>query len=132
MVCMTGDSSPLSGRVRVRGAIATRIGLAAVLISAVAMTGDAQSGGDDANRPDALHPLVTGAQYERWQTELSNWGRPHLFGPGSIHTAHREDEHVKIAELRDAVFAYETLAIAGLRGVGFAGSALGGVRRGRR
>jgi len=60
--------------------------------------------------------------------ELSNWGRPHLFGPGSIHTAHRDDEHVKIAELRDAVSAYERLAIAGLRGVGFAGSALGGVR----
>ena len=64
--------------------------------------------------------------------ELSNWGRPHLFGPGSIHTAHRDDEHVKIAELREAVSAYERLAIAGLRGVGFAGSALGGVRGGRR
>jgi hypothetical protein len=23
----------------------------------------------------ALHPLVTQAEYERWQTELSNWGR---------------------------------------------------------
>ena len=42
--------------------------------------------------------------------ELSNWGRPHLFGPGSIHVAHREDEHVRISELRDAVDAYERLA----------------------
>ena len=23
----------------------------------------------------AIHPLVTGAEYERWQTELTNWGR---------------------------------------------------------
>jgi len=23
----------------------------------------------------ATHPLVTKAEYERWQTELSNWGR---------------------------------------------------------
>src|SRR5262244_1408611 len=23
----------------------------------------------------ATHPLVTRAEYERWQTELSNWGR---------------------------------------------------------
>ena len=44
--------------------------------------------------------------------ELTNWGRPHLFGPGSIHAAHRDDEHVLIAELRDAVGAYERLALA--------------------
>src|SRR5262249_59503464 len=24
---------------------------------------------------NAAHPLVTRAQYEQWQTELSNWGR---------------------------------------------------------
>ena len=45
--------------------------------------------------------------------ELSNWGRPHLFGPGSVHVAHRDDEHVRISELRDAVDAYERLALAG-------------------
>jgi acetylornithine deacetylase len=44
--------------------------------------------------------------------ELANWGRPFLFGPGSIHVAHREDEHVRVAELRDAVDAYERLARA--------------------
>ena len=41
--------------------------------------------------------------------ELGNWGRPHLFGPGSIHVAHRDDEHVRIDELRSAVGAYERL-----------------------
>lgn len=46
--------------------------------------------------------------------ELSQWGRPHLFGPGSVHVAHRDDEHVLIAELRGAVDAYERLAIAAL------------------
>ena len=46
--------------------------------------------------------------------ELSNWGRPHLFGPGSVHVAHRDDEHVRIAELRAAVDAYERLGMAAL------------------
>jgi acetylornithine deacetylase len=41
--------------------------------------------------------------------ELGEWGRPHLFGPGSIHVAHRDDEHVRIEELRLAVDAYERL-----------------------
>jgi acetylornithine deacetylase len=44
--------------------------------------------------------------------ELSNWGRPHLFGPGSVHVAHRDDEHILIKELRAAVDAYERLAQA--------------------
>jgi acetylornithine deacetylase len=46
--------------------------------------------------------------------ELSQWGRPHLFGPGSVHVAHRDDEHVRITELRAAVDAYERLALAAL------------------
>ena len=45
---------------------------------------------------------------------LSAWGTPYLFGPGSINVAHRDDEHVEIAELRAAVDAYERLAIAAL------------------
>jgi acetylornithine deacetylase len=44
--------------------------------------------------------------------ELGNWGRPHLYGPGSIHVAHRDDEHVLIAELHDAVDVYERMAMA--------------------
>lgn len=47
---------------------------------------------------------------------LSAWGRPYLFGPGSIRVAHRDDEHVEIEELRAAVDAYERLALAALRG----------------
>jgi acetylornithine deacetylase len=42
---------------------------------------------------------------------LSNWGTPYLFGPGSIQVAHREDEHIELAELRAAVETYERLAV---------------------
>jgi acetylornithine deacetylase len=38
------------------------------------------------------------------------WGTPYLFGPGSIHVAHRDDEHVEIAELEAAVDTYARLA----------------------
>jgi len=43
---------------------------------------------------------------------LGNWGTPYLFGPGSIHVAHRDDECVSIEELRAAVDAYDRLAEA--------------------
>jgi acetylornithine deacetylase len=46
---------------------------------------------------------------------LDRWGEPYLFGPGSIHVAHRDDEHVEIAELVAAVDAYERLAEGALR-----------------
>jgi acetylornithine deacetylase len=42
---------------------------------------------------------------------LSNWGTPYLFGPGSIHVAHRDDEHVEVEELRAAVETYERLVM---------------------
>ena len=42
--------------------------------------------------------------------ELSNWGTPYLFGPGSIHVAHTDHEFIDIGELRAAVGAYERLA----------------------
>jgi acetylornithine deacetylase len=45
---------------------------------------------------------------------LTRWGAPYLFGPGSIHVAHTDDEHVEIAELRAAVDAYERLALGAL------------------
>jgi acetylornithine deacetylase len=41
---------------------------------------------------------------------LPAWGTPYLFGPGSIHFAHRDDEHIAIAELGRAVDSYERLA----------------------
>ena len=42
--------------------------------------------------------------------KLGNWGTPHLFGPGSIHVAHRDDEHVRVSELRNAIDAYVRIA----------------------
>jgi acetylornithine deacetylase len=42
---------------------------------------------------------------------LTRWGKPLLIGPGSIHTAHTDHEHVSIDELRHAVTLYETLAL---------------------
>jgi acetylornithine deacetylase len=42
--------------------------------------------------------------------ELSAWGKPFLFGPGSIHVAHRDDEFVDLDELSRAVDTYERLA----------------------
>ncbi len=41
---------------------------------------------------------------------LANWGTPMLLGPGSIHVAHTDEEHVAIDELRAAVDLYEHLA----------------------
>jgi acetylornithine deacetylase len=41
---------------------------------------------------------------------LPNWGTPLLLGPGSIHVAHTDREHVAIAELERAVDIYATLA----------------------
>jgi len=40
---------------------------------------------------------------------LSRWGKPLLFGPGSIHVAHTPDEHIEVAELRQSVDAYVRL-----------------------
>lgn len=42
--------------------------------------------------------------------KLGNWGKPLLFGPGSIHVAHTDGEFVEIAELRAAADAYASLA----------------------
>jgi acetylornithine deacetylase len=41
---------------------------------------------------------------------LSNWGTPLLFGPGSIHVAHTDQERVRARDLWDAVDGYERLA----------------------
>jgi acetylornithine deacetylase len=43
---------------------------------------------------------------------LDRWGAPLLCGPGSIHVAHTDREHVRIGELHDAVALYERLARA--------------------
>ncbi len=41
---------------------------------------------------------------------LSNWGTPLLIGPGSIHVAHTDREHIALDELARAVDVYEKLA----------------------
>lgn len=46
---------------------------------------------------------------------LSNWGTPYLYGPGSIHVAHRDDEFVPLDELRAAPEAYARIAREALR-----------------
>ena len=40
---------------------------------------------------------------------MPSWGTPYLYGPGSIHVAHRDDEFVDVAELGRAVGSYETI-----------------------
>lgn len=46
---------------------------------------------------------------------LPRWGRPLLLGPGSVHVAHADDEHVRVDELLTAVERYATLAAHLLR-----------------
>jgi acetylornithine deacetylase len=41
---------------------------------------------------------------------LTRWGQPYLYGPGSVHVAHTDDEFVDIAELERAVDTYEWIA----------------------
>jgi acetylornithine deacetylase len=43
---------------------------------------------------------------------LTNWGVPYLFGPGSVHVAHTDHEHVSITELEEAIDSYVRLANA--------------------
>ena len=40
---------------------------------------------------------------------LTAWGTPYLFGPGSVHVAHTDDEFIDIAELETAVDRYEQI-----------------------
>jgi acetylornithine deacetylase len=42
---------------------------------------------------------------------LTRWGTPLLLGPGSIHVAHTDDEHVALDELHQAVELYERVAM---------------------
>ena len=41
---------------------------------------------------------------------LTRWGKPLLIGPGSIHVAHTDEEHIAIDELQQAIQLYESLA----------------------
>ena len=46
---------------------------------------------------------------------LTRWGKPLMFGPGSIHVAHTADEFIAVDELRNAVDAYERIVRALLK-----------------
>ena len=52
------------------------------------------------------------AAFATYIPALTNWGTPLLFGPGSIHVAHRDDEFISIAELHASVDAYERIVRA--------------------
>ena len=41
---------------------------------------------------------------------LTRWGKPLLIGPGSIHVAHTDDEHLAIDEMMAGIKLYESLA----------------------
>jgi acetylornithine deacetylase len=48
---------------------------------------------------------------------LTRWGTPFLFGPGSIHVAHTDDEYIELNELARAVDAYEQLVDGALAAI---------------
>ena len=52
----------------------------------------------------AIFPYTTDVPW------LTNWGQPILVGPGSIHVAHTDHEHISVDELHAAVGLYESLA----------------------
>ena len=52
----------------------------------------------------AVFPYTTDVPF------LTNWGTPLLLGPGSVHVAHTDNEHVAIDELLEAVDLYASLA----------------------
>ena len=45
---------------------------------------------------------------------LTSWGTPYLFGPGTIHVAHTDHEFISVRELRESVTTIERLALAAL------------------
>jgi acetylornithine deacetylase len=52
----------------------------------------------------AVFPFTTDIPF------LSAWGRPLLFGPGSVLVAHTAEEHVRVDELRSAIDHYVRIA----------------------
>lgn len=64
--------------------------------------------------PPVIMPAVPGFEtatfpYTTDIPFLSNWGTPLLYGPGSIHVAHTDNEHIKVADLQRAVQDYVQL-----------------------
>ena len=61
--------------------------------------------------PPVIMPTVPGFEtatfpYTTDIPFLSNWGTPLLYGPGSIHVAHTDDEHINVSDLQRAVQDY--------------------------
>jgi len=67
-------------------------------------------------QPQRFHVLdgfeTTTVAYTSDVPILAAWGTPLMFGPGSIHHAHTEEEHVSVEDLRSAVDAYVRIARA--------------------
>ena len=40
---------------------------------------------------------------------LTNWGTPYLYGPGSVHVAHKDEEFVLLSDLERAVVDYQRI-----------------------
>src|ERR1700740_2291183 len=51
------------------------VGSYALILTGVIVATLALPGGVTPAQQSTTHPLVTEAEYKRWQTELSNWGR---------------------------------------------------------
>jgi acetylornithine deacetylase len=62
--------------------------------------------------PDGMPTMV--AAFTTDIPKLTDWGRPILFGPGSIHVAHTEGEFVSKSDLRQANDIYSSLASSAL------------------
>jgi acetylornithine deacetylase len=72
----------------------------------------------------AVFPYTTDVPF------LTAWGQPLLFGPGSIHVAHTDDEFVSIRELTAAVGHYAAIAKHLLAADGSAATPAEATRRG--
>ena len=64
--------------------------------------------------PPVIMPTVPGFEtatfpYTTDIPFLSNWGTPLLYGPGSIHVAHTDNEHINVADLQRAIQDYVKL-----------------------
>src|ERR1700686_1897824 len=51
------------------------VGSSALILTGIVLAMLALPGGRAHAQQATAHPLVTEAEYDRWQTELSNWGR---------------------------------------------------------
>ena len=75
--------------------------------------------------PDACEPVEIEYDVPGFETMVVSYGtdipnlkgnhKNYLYGPGSIHVAHTEDERLKVADLIDSVTVYKKLALHALK-----------------